>query len=360
MKCKTTVTLLILLFSVSNILAQKDSKRLNFLDGLVRPVKFGKAFISEIHSTNITAKIGIHKEYNEYDLQKAANNGDNRPFVELHLGAEIPLFSLPFANNRWEFAVTLPMSIHVLEDMWEPITAPVIDTDYKFGSPRISFIHYMPANKIIKNYSFNWLPIFHECTHIGDEIVIYRKEQKLPLTRANISYEFTEFQAVINDPNGYRGNLHSLKVGGKYRISNRGKGYFDIRENSEATIELNEIPNSTKRFEYYLNYQFQRATGIIASSQILNILAIELRSKMRYGFPLFEKDTDGAWIQNDIKETRKMSININFGWEFYAKEKNTRPVGLYINYYQGINPFGQLRNQPIYRFLGIALNYSIN
>lgn len=37
-----------------------------------------------------------------------------------------------------------------------------------------------------------------------NEIVIYRKDENFPIARINVSYEYTEFQVTLNDPDGSR------------------------------------------------------------------------------------------------------------------------------------------------------------
>ena len=46
----------------------------------------------------------------------------------------------------------------------------------------------------------------------------------LIITYINVSYEYTEFQVTLNDPDGSRETRQSFRLVGLYRISNRGLG----------------------------------------------------------------------------------------------------------------------------------------
>ncbi|HCL56304.1 MAG TPA: hypothetical protein DHW82_04755 [Spirochaetia bacterium] len=330
----------------------------SLLDGLFESLPFGKPFLSEIHSTMIKVESGYSKSYKEFNLEEEAKSFD-RPVVEVHLGIEIPLYALRFGEDRngtpkWGFKITIPLSIHVLEDMFDPITAPVINTDYRFGSPRLGLLYNFEGDGFFKNISFNWLPLFHECTHLGDEITIYRMDQNLPITRINVSYEYTELQITLNDPDKLQDNVHSFRFGALYRISDRGLGWFSVRQDSEITQDV-VIPPSKYRFEFYFEYQFQRTEGFLASERAVNVFSFELRDRVRYGYPIYKLE-NGAWVGKDVKESMMWTFNLYFGWKFYSKSKENA-LGLFIHLYNGINPYGQLRNYPGYPFFGISLTY---
>ncbi|HOT13379.1 MAG TPA: hypothetical protein PK252_01340 [Bacteroidales bacterium] len=341
-------------------LSSQDTTAISW-DGFFESAAFAQPFVSEMHSNVSKAELGYNKSYSEFDLLEEGSKF-NRPMVELHAGFDIPLFanfSRDIDNkNKWGFAASVPVSVHVLEDMWGSETAPVINTDYRFGSFKLRLIRYFPNNRFIKNISFSWLPIFHECTHLGDEITIYRKDENFPITRINVSYEYTEFQATINDPDRIRENCHSLRLGFSYRISNRGLGWFSVRKDAELTTDL-DIPASKYRGEYYLEYQFQRTQGFLASKRFVNVLSFEVRYRLRYGYPLFKKVDEGKWETTEVKEGMLFNFNLYWGYKFYPKTNFNHAVGFYFHGYRGLNPYGQLRNYPGYPFFGISLIYEL-
>jgi hypothetical protein len=320
--------------------------------GWFSPVLFGKPFVAEIHSTAVKVELGYGKAYNEFNLVADGKPFD-RPVVELHLGVEIPLYARYGA--RWGFAATLPVGVHVLEDMFDPVTAPVINTDYRFGGPRFHFIYHLNDSGFLRNLAISWLPIFHECTHLGDEITIYRVEEDLPIRRVNVSYEYTELQLTLNDPAGSRETLHSVRLGAVYRISDRGFGWFSVRTNIEAS-EAVPLSDSEYRLEFYAQYQFQRADGFLAGPRALNIVSIELRNRLRYGYPIYKKEGD-AWVAKEMKETLMLTVNLYFGWKFFPAHTGGSALGFFLHFYRGINPYGQLRNYPSYPFYGLSMTY---
>ncbi|MEI6594487.1 MAG: hypothetical protein WCO28_02925 [Bacteroidota bacterium] len=347
----------LLIFTSIGLFAQDSA--VTFWDGFFMNSDYSKPFVSEIHSTQCKVELGYNKVESEFDLLEEKSRFQ-RPMVELHLGFEAPLYATGFgikgSEKSWGFGIRLPLSVHVLEDMWGPETAPVINTDYRFGAPRFVAIRKISGNRFLKNISFSWIPMFHECTHLGDEITIYRMDEKFPITRINVSYEFTEFQVTLNDPGKSTDNCQSLKLGLMYRLSDRGQGWFSARKNVEITQDIN-IPTSNYRAEYYADYLFQRSKGFLANKRCVNIFSLEVRNRLRYGYPLFRK-VNGAWETKEIKETMEFCFNFYAGYKFLPKNnEGNHSVSLLFHAYNGLNPYGQLRNYSSYPFFGIALTY---
>jgi hypothetical protein len=334
----------------------------DILDGFLESPEYGKPFLTEMHSTLIKIELGWSKSYDEFTL-KHTDEKFNRPVVEAHLGVQIPLYSIHWGKEgnkpAWGIGLTLPVSIHVLEDMFEDITAPVINTDYRFGAPRIMVMRNLSDTGFIRNISASWLPIFHECTHLGDEITIDRRDSKIPITRINVSYEYTEFQITLNDPADIRDNLHSFRFGLLCRLSDRGYGWFGARPGPERDPDV-YIAKSERRVEYYFEYQFQRSEGFLANKRAVNVFSFEARNRVRYGYPIYKMEND-VWVAKDIKENSMWTINLYLGYKFYSKSAidNNRPdaLGVYFHFYRGLNPYGQLRNYPGYPFFGVSLVY---
>ncbi|MFK5854593.1 MAG: hypothetical protein QM503_00590, partial [Bacteroidota bacterium] len=287
--------------NISSI-AQNDTTK--FTDGFLRKFNFSRPFVAEVHSTINKIEVGYHRDFGPYNLSdKFAMY--KRPMVEIHLGFDIPLYSFDIGNlnnntPKWSFGLSLPVSIHVLEDMWEPITAAVIDVDYRFGSPRLSAITFFEDVGFYKNLSFSWLPIFHECTHLGDELVLAIDAKDYPLRRVNVSYEYTEFQITLNDPNGTMKTNHAFRIGARYRISDRGYGWFGV-ESFAVDTTIVEFEHSTHRFEWSVEYQLQRSHGFLAGKRIMNIFSLDVSSRVKFGIPVYQKVND-EWVAKDKQE----------------------------------------------------------
>jgi hypothetical protein len=340
--------------SIGVLSAQEDN------DGFFASSNFSKPFLSEMHSVINKVELGFNKFNSEFDLLGEKSKFD-RPMVELHVGYELPLYasgySISKTERKWGFGARLPLSVHCLEDMWGPETAPVINTDYRFGGPKIMAIRKISDDKFIKNISLSWLTIFHECTHLGDELVIYRMDEKIPITRINVSYEFTELQLTLNDPVTRDENYQSFKLGIQYRISNRGLGWYSVRKDIEASDSV-VIPASNYRTEFYAEYQLQRTTGFLASKRCVNVISFEVRDRLRYGYPIYNK-VGTVWQAKEVKERMEFCFNLYVGYRFYPKIDRSNAVGLFFHAYRGVNPYGQLRNYPSYPFFGVSLTYEI-
>jgi hypothetical protein len=327
-------------------------------DGFIESASYAKPFISEMHSTVSKVELGYNKSYSEFNLLEQ-NSRFDRPMVEMHVGFDAPIYAITFGSvvnkPKWGIAVSLPLSVHVLEDMFDPVTAPVINTDYRFGSARIRAIRNFAGYGFFKNVSFSWLPVFHECTHLGDEITIFRMNDTFPITRINVSYEYTEFQITVNDPDADRETRHSFRFGWIYRISNRGLGWFSVRKGVETKSDL-IIQPSNYRAEYYVEYQFQRTNGFLANKRFVNLISFEVRNRLRYGYPIFKK-TDTGWETTEVTEKMQLNFNLYAGYKFYPHSTNSQSIGLFLHGYRGLNPYGQLRNYPGYPFFGLSLTY---
>jgi hypothetical protein len=241
--------------------------------------------------------------------------------------------------------------------MFEAITAPLINTDFNFGGPEFNLIRNFSGKGFIKNISLTWLPYHHQCTHLGDEIIIYRTQVKLPITRVNVSYYYTDLKLTINDPDGSRENLNSFRAGIYYRLTDHGYGWFSIREGVETTDTI-DIKHSENRAEYYFDYRYQRSSGFMASKTALNVISLEARNRVRLNHPIF-KEVNGVWTTKEIQENHKWSFNLYFGWKFFHNENDNRGVGLFLRAYSGLNPYGELRNNANYRFLGFSFTYDL-
>lgn len=342
---------------LNNTYAQNESP--SFTDGFLKEINYSKPFLSELHSTLIKMEIGYQRDLGPYNLDDQFGFF-NRPVVDLHLGFDAPLYSINFGKlsngkDKWGIGLSLPVSVHILEDMWEPITAAVIDVDYRFGSPRIRAIRNFEDDYFIKNMSFSWLPLFHECTHLGDELVLGVAAKGYPLKRVNVSYEYTEFQMTINDPNGSLENNHSFRLSGRYRVSDRGYGWFGTESFAVDTTVVN-FEKSTHRFEFSLQYQLQRSEGFLASKRAVNYFSFDASSRVKLGIPVYNL-VNNVWVEKDRDEKNVMTFNSYFGWKFFPKENKKNALGFFVHYYRGLNFWGQLRNQGNFEMINFAITY---
>lgn len=330
MKKQSFLLLLIFIISTAYLNAQ-DSKYVFFKESDVL-----KPFLSEIRSTLIKTEFAF---INKLDKNYYISDYSNRPFIEPHLGVDIPIINISNTASGIKFNLSGEIGNILLIDMFEEITAPVINTDYFFGL-RAGLIKYI--NKPgIRNIGVKLVPMFHESTHIGDEFSIHGFNDIPDFKRVNISYEAWEIAAVINDPDTIRSNLLSCKVG-LQGLWNPGKGYYvtDTLETKGAIV-----PGSERSMEYYIQLNYQRTEGFLCSDSWMNILSLEARNRIKFSYDIPQQ------------EERRWNYNIYFGWKHIAEEAR-RNIGFYLRYYNGIIPNGQFRNTDGFSYIALSVVYN--
>lgn len=318
--------------------------------GWIIPVRFAKPFVAEIESplTKIAEGYGrARQEYAPYE----GKQDKYYPYLNVSLGVTIPIWSHRFDEN-WSIGVDIPISFHLWLDL-KAESAPVLNTDYRFAVGQIKVLREFHTNNWLKNLSLRLAPLNHESTHIGDELTIRRKNEGFPLTRVNVSYEYSEIALCMNDPNGTRKSNQALKAGMMMRIPN-GSSWFKIYPNEGDTLLNYAMRNLT---EYYFQYEYQRSTGWLTNKNLLNVFSIEVRNRARYHYPQIRWNEElESWYLTQSHHTRAWCYNAYFGWKFYPKFTwYTNSIGFYLNAYYGIVPYGQFRNTAGYAYLGFSI-----
>lgn len=319
--------IIILLFS-SNIYAQKSFK---FFEN----VSYSKNFISELRSPQTKLEVGF---LNNIDKNYYNNNVKNRPFVESHFGYDFNILSFQHKNHK--VAISLPGGSTTLTDLFEEKTAPVINTDYWFGS-QIKFIIYpFKKNSFFKNISANLIPMFHESTHLGDEFVLHGYSQVSDFKRINVSYEAWSFAFTINDPDTLRGNILSIKIGIQNLWTIKDGYYFT----DSLEVKGANVPKSTKTAEYFFVLNYQRTKGFLANKKWVNIISAQAKNSIKF-----------SYMQN-VPDTRAWKLNFYFGWIYKKSNKPFRNIGFFIRHYRGTNPHGQFRNNGNFKFTAFSFS----
>ncbi len=296
-------------------------------------VKFGNPFISDIRSSITKLETGyLNKIGKDYYIK----NISTRPFIEAHFGYEMPVVSL--SKNDYEIFFGLLGGSVTLVDMFEESTAPVINTDYWFGT-EIKMIKRFSENKYVKNIGLDVLPFFHESTHLGDEFVLHGYAEISDFKRINISYEAWKISLILNDPDTLSGNILSLKAGIQNLWTLKDGYYFT----DSLEVKGANVPLSKKTFEWYFSANYQRSSGFLCSGKWINIFSAELNNRPQFSY------------NAAINETRTWSCNLYFGWEYKISDKAFRNVGFFLRHYGGLNPHGQFRNTSGYRFTGFSV-----
>ncbi len=318
--------LALFLFILNN---KSYSQNINSGNSLFLGRSFYKPFVSEISSTLSQVSLGSAQ------VIFPGGKKNNDIFSEIHLGADIPAYLSK--KKSFSYAISFPVSFHMVWSPLEETTAPIINNDYRFG---ISFmgLKYLD-NPFIRNISFKLTPFAHESTHLGDELTIYGIQSIQGFYRVNVSYEYYELGLTLNDPDTITTNLWSVRFG-LMGLLNPKKGYYSFFPN--------EIGNKTvypsKRWaEYYIDINYNKTSGFLTTKNWHPSFSVEFRNRVLYEY------------EKEEKSRRLWTINAYIGYDYSPDKKNgAKSVGHYFRFYNGINPHGQLRNM-MYRFMGYAL-----
>ncbi len=234
--------------------------------------------------------------------------------------------------------MSFPVSIHMVWAPFEKTTSPIINNDYRFG---LSFtgISYL-NNPYIKNISYKVTPFAHESTHLGDEITMYGEQNIDNFYRVNVSYEYYELGLTLNDPDTLQGNLLSCKFGFMGLIR-PNVGYYKYFEN-EILADTAFYP-SQRWAEFYLELNYRKTEGFMASKTWNPSISFELRNRVKYEY------------SNPNKSPRVLCYNAYLGYDYVPKKAGAiKSVGNYLRFYSGLNPHGQFRN-GYYNFIGYSV-----
>ncbi|MDO5570082.1 MAG: hypothetical protein Q4F97_01265 [Bacteroidales bacterium] len=342
---KCIAVAVLLLYETFNLFSQD----IEHPHGWIVPAWYSKPFVCEIESPLNKTEIGFGRGREEYTPME---NGESLyvPYLNVDLGTTIPIYS-GHIKDKWLFSIDIPISFHLWLDM-KTNSAPVLNTDYRFAVGELKLLRYLNKTKYIKNISFRYAPLNHESTHIGDELTIRRKLAGYPITRVNVSYEYSEIAACINDPTNKRDDNHALKVGLMVRIPN-GTNWYKIYPNEGDSIFNSKMGNLT---EYYFEYEWQRKSKLFKKDNILSVLSLEIRNRAKYKYPTISwSEYYHRWEVIHSKHSRAWCFNLYCGLRIFPKflkyEKN---LGMYIHAYYGIVPYGQFRNTSNYSYLGFS------
>ncbi len=309
---------------------------------------FGKYFISDYYAPIVNLSSGFALNNDEYNINLSRDQ--NYLFLtEPLLGAEIPIYLRQ--GEKSSFALSFPISFYTILDILEERTAPILNTDYRVGGFEMNYLHHLSQGPI-KNFGIKLIPIFHESTHLGDEITIMRRRDSFPTARINPSYESFELAFLVNDAHSKVERNHSLKLGSRFLFKPK-KGWYVV---SASEADSASILPSKRGFEPYLQYQFQDPIGFLASKDVMLVVSLEARLRVRYGYPIYERNPAGGLIEIPNEEAFQPSFNLLAGWRF-TNQNELRRLGIYFRAYSGVNPHGQFRNLPKYQFFGFSFVY---
>ena len=308
---------------------------------------FGEYFVSDIYAPYANLSIGYWTNSVEYNIDSTRNSA-NLPLVEMSLGAEIPVGVWSKGDHSLSFS--FPFNFQLWLDLFENVTAPVLNTDYRVGA-ELNYL-FQIRRGFIKNLGVKFIPVLHESTHIGDEVTLYRVSNEFPIRRVNVSYEVMEIAFQLNDPMEEIVENLSMKLGARFLL-NPGEGWYTA---TEADADTLKVASSQRWIEPYLQLEYQKPDGFLSTKKIMFLLSGDIRMRIKFGYPYYTYE-DNMLIENANSESYFPSVNTLLGWKYKNVDNEVSQLGFYFRFYYGINYHGQFRNHDQFKFMGICVVY---
>ena len=303
---------------------------------------YGQSLLADVHPNFVRFDIASVPNHQEWDWGQTGKTSRINTFCVM--GINLPIWSGKL-SDQYSMNVALPLSSTIWLDLYEPVTAPVVNTYYRIAMPVLTMTHHL-NDGFAKNLSFGIAPYKHESTHLGDEITLQRVENQLPLLRVNVSEHYSEFSLSLNEADCDNVSWHTFKVGLMLLWNARRGWYFIDATDGDATLAQPRF----SPWEAYLQYQYQSPM----KHNLQWIVSAEVRNRVLYGYPEFTWSADGIHYEMH-DESRIFTYNLFCGLRFcgYRKGMFSRmSVGMRL--YHGNNPYGQFRNYKNFNHVGVC------
>ena len=261
---------------------------------------------------------------------------------QITLGREIPIFgvSTQIADGEmdpqeWGLGVWTPVHFHMIEDFKDP-SAPIVDTDYRFGA----MVKFQYGISETLRLGVRYTPWAHESTHLGDEYTIFAVNHIRDFERINVSYEYQEYGISFEGSD-------LLAEGDDWKARHGGiipwgpDGYYsDHLLESDAPTLTPSLKNYEPSFgvEYLMTEWRGRQTYV----------SFDLRDKLIYNYHQTPQNP----------EQRQWSFALQIGRAAEAGDRSALK-DYFIQFYRGVNPYGQLRSQKSWWSIGFGWTFGL-
>jgi hypothetical protein len=315
----------------------------------------------------------------------------NRLAWEVSLGREIPIFTRANFDDATRglkgsqgFGFWVDVSFHMLEDMGKDPSNPIINTDYRFSLAKLKYYRVISVSppttgpnpvRRWKSLAFRADLYHHESTHLGDEFVINGQGAHPEFERQNVSFEFWDLTGAFNWERG-DGLKHSVR-GGTTGLVNPSNGYYSDHTLMFPEESRRDVAKSKRNFEPYVQYEFfapHRTKNAVdpfgtpgggaVPGPALQSGAGAFERPARWA-PFVSMDLRQRIVLNfkkesaDIKEDTQWSVNLLGGIRSQPGNFRFAIKEIYLRYYYGVNPHGQLRNQDDFWLIGFGVNFAV-
>lgn len=319
-----------------------------FKDGVFRYAPYGHSLLSDMHPNFVRLDVAAITNHSEWDWGQTGKA--MRPNTFSIFGFNLPFWRGNIVDDRFALSVVMPLSASIWLDLGEPVTAPVVNVDWRIGLPVWTFMHRIDKG-FAKNYSVSVALFKHESTHIGDEMVLQRVDHGLPIRRVNVSYNYSEYILTLNEAENFREQCHTFRAGLMLLWDWKAGWYFIDPTDGDASLAQPRL----SPWEAYVQYQYQSP---VSKHGFQGVASMEIRNRALYGYPMFEWDeTTGAATYELQPEKRIFTYNVFVGARFCNPlyDGYFSRVAFGVRAYHGNNPFGQFRNHKNYNHIGVSL-----
>lgn len=344
-----------------------------FREGFLGYAPFGQPLIAESFPDHFRIETAFLSMDPSYDY--SGNNNSSGYHAITVFGTNFPLWSGSFLEEKYLFSVAQGMSAVLWMDIFEPSTSVVNNIDFRVSLPSFTLVRKFDMG-FMDNLAFFISPFRHESSHVGDELVIARRNRGYAIPRVNVSYDYAEFKFSLNEPMDFMSENHNVRLGYVWNLEldthinlteqRNGSWYFideregDIYQAPSAAERITKNPLGyryvpgprNRRQEYYLQYQYQSK----ARYGFQAVFSSELRSRVVYGFDLNAKVGDAP--SSATGDGRTLAITA-FAGVRYNRSRNSQMnhMSLGVRYYRGNCPYGQFRSVADFSQLGFSLIY---
>jgi Protein of unknown function (DUF1207) len=249
---------------------------------------------------------------------------------QITLGRELPILAFGdqldtgrVGAKKFGAALAIPISFHVVEDFKDP-SAPIVDTDYQFGF--MAKLQYGIRDDLW--FGARIVPWSHESTHLGDEYVLVASRNPA-FERINVSYEWFEYGVSLESES------FTIRHGGRKPHGDEGYYSDHLLGSDEPTLTPSE-KNFEPSFGFEYRFPLAGKRHVYASA--------DLRNRLQYDYHRLP----GA------EDQRQWSMNLQLGRTLPEDSRGSPLQDYFVEFYYGVNPYGQLRSQRDYWSAGIG------
>jgi hypothetical protein len=268
---------------------------------------------------------------------------EDRVTVGIRLGVEAPF--LEIRNDAWRIYAGSPFSLEVINDFFQTDTAPIVNTDFWFGM-RLEGVYYLNTGWP-GNIAFSSLPVYHESTHLGDEVALAMAENDADFYRINVSYEAWKFTLSLDEWERDDSPAFNLRfgIGGNWNSD----GYYNLPGPSErgSTWPDGAFYPSRRGMEYSGQLNLVIPRGFPAIGKWIFQGGVEVRNRILFDY-LSASDEKRIW-----------TVVASAGWYRYPEGFLGRKIGFYTRVYYGQNPMGQFREQSGYFVFATGISFGL-